>query len=82
MRSYSRLIGGDADVAVTVRIGAACVIDVVDAALVVCISRHLGLVSLLACASSLSSAHKPPARVIDALDVAAFGFSCNYVAAR
>ena len=40
--SSPHLIGGDADVTVSVGIGAARVTDVVDAALVVCISGHFG----------------------------------------
>ena len=38
--SSTHLIGGDANVTVTVWVGAARVTDVVDAALVVCISGH------------------------------------------
>jgi hypothetical protein len=38
----ARLIGSDADVTVTVQIGAARVTDVVDAALVICICGHFG----------------------------------------
>jgi hypothetical protein len=41
----ARLIGSEADVTVTVRIGAARVTDVVDAAMVVCISGHFGSVA-------------------------------------
>jgi hypothetical protein len=37
----ARLIGGDANVAMTVRISAIHVTDVVDAALVVCVGGHL-----------------------------------------
>lgn len=45
--SSPHLIGCDADVTMTVWIGAARVADVVDAALVVCISGHFGLFSTI-----------------------------------